>query len=79
MAAVAAVGAIQAPEVLVVVSMTMFIVVVVGSLIGMSAPFVLARLGVDPAVASAPLITSVADVTGVLIYFTIANWYLGLS
>ncbi|MQA90495.1 MAG: magnesium transporter [Gemmatimonas sp.] len=78
-AAVAAVGAIRAPEVLLVVSLTMFIVVLLGSLIGMSMPFLLTRIGADPAVASAPLITSIADVTGVVVYFTIANWYLGLG
>ncbi|MEX2571253.1 MAG: magnesium transporter [Gemmatimonadota bacterium] len=76
--AVAAVGALHAPEVLVVVALTMFIVVLIGSLIGMSMPFILTRIGADPAIASAPLITSVADVTGVIVYFSIANWYLGL-
>jgi magnesium transporter len=33
---------------------------------------------VDPATASAPLITSLADISGVIIYFTIATWLLGL-
>ncbi|MEX2583441.1 MAG: magnesium transporter [Gemmatimonadota bacterium] len=78
-AAVAIVGLVHAPEVLTVVTLTMFIVVVVGSLIGMLMPFVLTRIGADPAVASAPLITSVADVTGVIVYFSIANWWLGLG
>lgn len=35
-------------------------------------------LGTDPATASAPLITSIAGISGVLIYFALANWYLGL-
>jgi magnesium transporter len=77
--AVAAVGALRAPQVLFIVALTMFIIVIIGSVIGMSMPFVLTWVGADPAVASAPLITSVADVTGVIIYFTIANWYLGLG
>jgi magnesium transporter len=55
----------------------MVIVVVVGSLIGMSLPFVFTRFGWDPATASAPLITSLADISGVLIYFSVATWYLG--
>jgi magnesium transporter len=42
-------------------------------------PFVLTRLGWDPATASAPLITSLADISGVLIYFSIATWLLGLG
>lgn len=60
-----------------VVAMTMVIVVVVGSLIGMSLPFAMSRMKVDPATASAPLVASIADVTGVVIYFTIAAAMLG--
>jgi magnesium transporter len=75
--AVSAVAFFRAPEVVVVVATTMTIIVLVGSLIGMSLPFVLTRFGYDPATASAPLITSLADISGVLIYFSIASWYLG--
>lgn len=39
----------------------------------MSLPFVLARLCFDPATASASLVTSIADASGVLIYFAIAT------
>lgn len=56
-----------------VVALSMVIIVVVGSLVGMSLPFLLDRLKMDPATASAPLVTSVADVAGVLIYFAIAT------
>jgi magnesium transporter len=65
------------PDVAVVVASTMVLVVVVGSVIGMSLPFLLTRFRVDPATASAPLVTSIADITGVLVYFSIASWYLG--
>jgi len=67
------------PDIAVVVSITMVAVVLVGSLIGMSLPFLLTRLRLDPATASAPLITSLADMAGVIIYFSIATWYLGLQ
>jgi magnesium transporter len=67
------------PDIAVVVSMTMVAVVLVGSLIGMSLPFLLTRFRLDPATASAPLITSLADMAGVIIYFSIATWYLGLQ
>ncbi len=77
-AGVALIASFRAPEVVVVVALTMTLVVLIGSLIGMSLPFVLTRLGLDPATASAPLITSLADIAGVLIYFSIATWYLGL-
>jgi magnesium transporter len=69
----------RAPEIMVVVAVTMTIVVLVGSLIGMSLPFIFTRLGWDPATASGPLITSLADISGVLIYFSIATWYLGIG
>jgi magnesium transporter len=50
-----------------------------GSLIGILMPFIFTRLNLDPATASGPLITSLADICGVLIYFSIATWYLGLG
>lgn len=62
----------------IVVSLTMLLVVISGSLIGMSLPFLLRRLNLDPAAASGPLITSIADISGVLIYFTIAAQILKL-
>jgi magnesium transporter len=61
-----------------VVATTMLIVVIVGSLVGLSLPFVLHRLSLDPATASAPLVTSIADISGVVIYFTIATRVLGV-
>ncbi len=67
------------PDVAVVVGLTMSLVVVMGSLIGMSLPFLLNRLKLDPATASAPLVTSIADISGVLIYFSLATWYLGVG
>jgi len=57
----------------------MVAIVLVGAMIGMSLPFVLSRLKLDPATASAPLVTSIADVTGVVIYFTIATQVLTMQ
>jgi len=56
-----------------VVSSTMILVVITGSVIGMSLPFVLNKLNLDPATASAPLITSISDAVGVIIYFSVAT------
>ncbi|MCA1743349.1 MAG: magnesium transporter [Desulfonatronovibrio sp.] len=39
-------------------------------------PFILTKFKMDPATASAPLITSIADVGGIFIYFGIATWIL---
>lgn len=55
-----------------VVGLSMIAVVMVGSLMGMSLPFLLSKLNIDPATASAPLITSIADIVGIMIYFSIA-------
>ncbi|MQA90289.1 MAG: magnesium transporter [Gemmatimonas sp.] len=66
-------------QVAVVVALTMLAVVALGSVIGMSLPFLLDRLRLDPATASAPLVTSIADITGVLVYLPFATWYLGVG
>lgn len=64
------------PGVAVAVALTMVLVVVVGSLIGMSLPFILSRFKLDPATASAPLVTTLADAAGVFIYFGVATMIL---
>jgi magnesium transporter len=61
-----------------VVGSAMLAVVIMGAMIGMLLPFLLQRLNMDPATASTPLITSVADVVGILIYFSIASAILTL-
>lgn len=77
-AAVAAIGVFRGgPAVAAVVASTMVLVVLIGSLVGMSLPFLLARLRLDPATASAPLVTSIADITGVVVYLAIASRLLG--
>jgi len=47
-------------------------VVTFGSLAGSMLPFVLRRVGFDPASASAPFVATLVDVTGLAIYFTVA-------
>ncbi len=47
-------------------------VVLFGTLTGAMLPFVLRRFGFDPASASAPLVATLVDVTGVVLYFSIA-------
>ena len=43
-----------------------------GSLAGSMLPFILKRLGFDPASASAPFVATLVDVTGLVIYFSVA-------
>lgn len=47
-------------------------VVTFGSLVGSMLPFVLRRAGFDPASASAPFVATLVDVSGLVIYFTVA-------
>ena len=47
-------------------------VVTFGSLTGSMLPFILKKLGFDPASASAPFVATLVDVTGLVIYFTVA-------
>lgn len=47
-------------------------IVTFGSLTGSMLPFVLKRLGFDPASASAPFVATLVDVTGIVIYFSVA-------
>ncbi|MDD3517560.1 MAG: magnesium transporter [Chromatiales bacterium] len=55
-----------------VVGLAMLLIVVISSLIGVLLPFLLSRFRLDPATASAPLITSISDIMGILIYFSLA-------
>ena len=48
-----------------------------GTLAGSMLPFVLRRFGADPASASAPFVATLVDVTGLIIYFTVARLILG--
>jgi magnesium transporter len=48
-------------------------VVVWGTAVGCLLPLLLRRLGLDPATASAPFVATLADVTGLIIYFSIAT------
>ena len=54
-------------------------VVTFGTFAGASLPFVLRKFGVDPASASAPFVATLVDVTGLIIYFTIAAVILRIA
>ena len=51
-------------------------IVTFGSLAGSMLPFILKRMGFDPASASAPFVATLVDVTGLVIYFSIALVFL---
>ncbi len=59
-----------------VISATIITVVAVSSTIGAAMPIVGKRLGLDPAVFSAPMVTTIVDTLGLLIYFQFARIFL---
>lgn len=76
-AAVSILGYIRGDEIIaLVLALSMVSIVMIGCMIGMSLPFVLSKFNFDPASASAPLITSVCDAVGVVIYLFIAAHFL---
>ncbi len=60
-------------KIAVVVALAMTTIVIVSSVLGVILPIVLQRLRIDPAVASNPLIASVMDILGLVIYFAVAR------
>jgi magnesium transporter len=53
------------------VSLSLIGIVLWGTLVGSILPFILRRLGFDPATSSAPFVATLVDVTGLVIYFTV--------
>lgn len=62
-----------------VVAVTVFSIALWAATVGSILPIVLDRLHVDPAVVSAPLISSLVDATGLIIYFTVAQAVLDIG
>jgi magnesium transporter len=60
----------------VAVGVSLVAVVLWGVTIGSMLPFVLCKLGADPATSSTPFVATVVDVTGLIIYFTVATLIL---
>lgn len=60
----------------VVVSSSLLLTLIIGTLSGTVIPLVLYKLNIDPAVASGPLITTINDIFSLIIYFSIASWFL---
>ena len=58
------------------VSVSLLFIVLWGTLSGSLIPFALRRVGLDPATASAPFVATLVDVTGLIIYFSVAAMFL---
>jgi magnesium transporter len=55
-----------------VIGLSLFSIVLFGNFIGAMLPFILSKLNLDPAVSSAPFVATIVDVSGIIIYFSIA-------
>ncbi len=58
----------------IVVSVSLFCVVILASLLGTTTPLVLDKIGINPALASGPFITTANDLVGLTVYFMLANF-----
>jgi len=58
------------------VSLSLVLIVLWGTLSGSMIPFILKRLKLDPATSSAPFVATLVDVTGIVIYFSMADLFL---
>ncbi|SDZ35248.1 magnesium transporter [Evansella caseinilytica] len=56
-----------------VIGTSIFVMIVISSLIGTIVPLIIHRLKIDPAVASGPFITTINDIVGLFVYFSIAT------
>jgi len=66
------------PRLGIAVAIALLGVVTCGTLVGSMLPFILKKVGLDPAAGSTPLVATIVDVSGLLIYFGVASLILGL-
>ncbi|WP_240505026.1 magnesium transporter [Nocardia mangyaensis] len=66
------------PKIAIVVAITLVIICGWAATIGGTMPLVAKRFRIDPAVVSAPMVTTLVDATGLIIYFTTAKLVLGI-
>lgn len=62
----------------IVLGVSLILVCALATLIGSTIPILAQKIGVDPAVVSAPFITTIVDTTGLIVYFLVAQRILGL-
>ena len=61
-----------------VICLTIFMIVVVAKLIGCTLPIITKKIGFDPTVVASPFITTIVDALGLMVYFKIATYVLGI-
>jgi len=66
-------------DILLVVAVSLAVLMTVTNMLGALLPIGIKKLGLDPALISNPLIATLSDITGLLIYLTIAQWLLHIK
>ncbi|RQD78424.1 MAG: magnesium transporter [Candidatus Syntrophonatronum acetioxidans] len=67
----------QSPYLGLIVAVAMFATVTLAAIIGTLIPLFFWKVGADPAISAGPFVTTIKDVTGLLIYFYIATVFIG--
>ncbi|MDO5710656.1 MAG: magnesium transporter [Micrococcales bacterium] len=69
---------VAGPGIAAVLAISLVAVCTLATTVGAAVPLIASRLGVDPAVVSAPFITTIVDATGLVVYFLVARAVLGI-
>ncbi len=69
-------GGVPLGQLTLVIGISVAAICLCGTLVGSMIPLMLRRIGFDPAIASSPMIATISDVTGIMIYFSIARIFL---
>ena len=67
------------PQLGVVVGVALFTSVFLASCLGFLLPYIMIRIGVDHAPGADPFITTIKDFSGLLVYFSMASWLIGVE
>lgn len=59
-----------------VIGLSLWVTMFFATLAGTIIPLIMSKINIDPAVASGPFITTLNDLVGLTIYFTVATWFM---
>lgn len=60
------------------VNITLFFTIIMAKLVGGILPIFAKKLNLDPAIMASPLITTIVDALALILYFSLASWFLGI-
>lgn len=69
---------VAGPDIGIVLAVTVVCVCALATTVGSGVPLIARKVGIDPAIVSAPFISTFVDTTGLILYFTIAKVVLGI-